>query len=271
MLQERIGLIGAGQMATALAGGWVRAGLIRPEGILASDVSAEARSRFTQATQAAATSNNLQVVEQAEVLVLAVKPQHIRGVLEELGGRVRPWQVVISVVAGLPMAKLQEALGEKSRVVRVMPNTPCLVGCGVSAYCLGPAATEADGELVARLFGAVGKTYQVQEAWMDAVTGLSGSGPAYVFVMLEALADAGVRLGLPREVALGLAAHTLLGAAQMVLATGEHPAVLKDRVASPGGTTIMGLYALERGGLRAALMEAVEAAARRSGELAQLF
>ncbi|MCS7305172.1 MAG: pyrroline-5-carboxylate reductase [Thermoguttaceae bacterium] len=271
MVAERIGLIGAGQMATALACGWLRVGLVRPEGLLASDPSAEARNRFTQATQVRSTSNNLEVVDLAQVLVLAVKPQHIRGVLEELRGKVRPTQLVISVVAGLRLEKLQEALGETSRIVRVMPNTPCLVGYGVSAYCLGSAATDADGQLVAQLFGAVGQTYEVQEAWMDAVTGLSGSGPAYGFVILEALADAGVRLGLPRDVALKLAAHTLVGSAQMVIATGEHPAVLKDRVASPGGTTIMGLYMLERGGLRAALIEAVEAAARRSAELAQLF
>ncbi len=271
MQTHRIGLIGAGQMATALACGWVRTQLMRPADILASDPSEEARHRFTQATQARTTANNQEVVEQAEVLVLAVKPQQIGGVLEELRAHLQPSQLVISVVAGLRLAKLQEALRPAIRLVRVMPNTPCLVGWGVSAYCLGPTATEPDGHLVAELFGAVGKTYHVQEAWMDAITGLSGSGPAYGFVILEALADAGVRLGLPRQVALGLAAHTLLGAAQMVITTGEHPAVLKDRVASPGGTTIMGLYALERGGVRAALMEAVEAAARRSAELAQLL
>lgn len=271
MLTERIGLIGAGQMATALACGWLRAELIRPDSLMASDPSEEARKRFTQATQAPTTANNLEVLQQSQVIVLAVKPQQMGKVFEELRGKVTSQHVVLSVVAGLRLEKLEQALGSNVRIVRVMPNTPCLVGCGVSAYCLGPAAGASDGRLTARLFGAVGQTYQVQEAWMDAVTGLSGSGPAFGFVILEALADAGVRLGLPRELAVGLAAHTLAGAAQMVIATGEHPAVLKDRVASPGGTTIMGLYALERGGLRATLMEAVEAAARRSAELAQWF
>ena len=270
MLTERIGLIGAGQMATALACGWIRTGLLRAENLLASDPSEEARKRFTQATQAPTAASNLLVLQQTQVIVLAIKPQQAGGVLEEMRGKVKAHQLVLSVVAGLRVEKLQQALGSGTRIVRVMPNTPCLVGSGVSAYCLGPAATESDARLTAQLFGAVGQTYRVQEAWMDAVTGLSGSGPAYGFVILEALADAGVRLGLPREVAVGLAAHTLLGAAQMVITTGEHPAVLKDRVASPGGTTMMGLYALERGGLRAALIEAVEAAARRSAELAQL-
>lgn len=271
MLPERIGLIGAGQMATALARGVLRAELVRPEAILASDPSDEARKRFTQATQAATTPHNLDVIGRSQVIILAVKPQQIGGVLEEIRGELTPHHLVISVVAGVRLERLQQALEPGVRLVRAMPNTPCLVGHGVSAYCLGASATEEDALLVARVLGAVGACYRVQEGWMDAVTGLSGSGPAYGFVILEALADAGVRLGLPREVALGLAAHTLLGTAEMVLATGEHPAVLKDRVASPGGTTIMGLYALERGGLRAALIEAVEAAARRSAELAQFL
>ena len=151
-----------------------------------------------------------------------------------------------------------------------MPNTPCLIGQSASGYCLGPRTTSADGLLVAQLLGAVGRAFAVDEALLDAVTGLSGSGPAFVYVMIEALSDGGVRMGLPRDVATALAAQTVRGAAQMVLETGEHPGVLKDRVASPGGTTIAGLQALETGGLRGTLMAAVEAATRRSIELGQV-
>ena len=151
-----------------------------------------------------------------------------------------------------------------------MPNTPCLIGQSASGYCLGPRATAADGQLVAQLLGAVGRAFAVDEKLLDAVTGLSGSGPAFVYVMIEALSDGGVRMGLPRDVATALAAQTVRGAAQMVLETGEHPGVLKDRVASPGGTTIAGLQALETGGLRGTLMAAVEAATRRSIELGQV-
>jgi pyrroline-5-carboxylate reductase len=188
-------------------------------------------------------------------------------VLGELRGRVTTRHLVVSVAAGIPLAAIASGLGPGPRLVRVMPNTPCLIGQGASAYCLGPGATAADGELVGRLLSAVGRAYVVPEKLLDAVTGLSGSGPAFVYVMIEALSDGGVRMGLPRDVATTLAAQTVRGAAEMVLASGEHPAVLKDRVASPGGTTIAGLQALESGAVRAALIAAVEAATRRSVEL----
>jgi len=205
---------------------------------------------------------------EAEVLFLATKPQQIRAALAELRGAA-DGKLVISIAAGIKLATLAAAL-DKARLVRVMPNTPCLVGQSASAYALGPRATPADGQLVAELLGAVGIAFAVEEKLLDAVTGLSGSGPAFVYVMIEALSDGGVRMGLPRDVATALAAQTLRGAAQMVLETGEHPSVLKDRVASPGGTTIAGLQALESGGLRGTLMAAVEAATRRSIELAQV-
>lgn len=267
MLRQRIGMIGAGQMATALAQGFIRSGLVPAEAVMAADPSLEARQRFAEATQSQTTHDNLKVVAASDVIILAVKPQQIGAVAEQLRGGITPGQLVVSVAAGIRIQVLAKALGSDVRVVRVMPNTPCLVGHGACGFCLGAAATQDDAQLVARLLGAVGKCYQVEEDLLDAVTGLSGSGPAFVYVMIEALSDGGVRVGLPRAVAAGLAAQTVLGAAQMVLSTGEHPGVLKDRVASPGGTTIAGLKALERGGLRAALIEAVEAAARRSAEL----
>jgi len=267
MSTHSIGFVGAGQMATALGRGLVRAGLASPERLLASDPAAEARERFTRATGARAVADNLEVANATEVLFLAVKPQQMAQVLDELAGRIAGDRLVVSIAAGVRLGLLAERLGPAVRLARVMPNTPCLVGQGACGYCLGPGAAPEDGPLVERLLGAVGVAYRVEEKLLDAVTGLSGSGPAFVYVIIEALSDGGVRMGLPRHVATALAAQTLRGAAEMVLATGEHPAVLKDRVASPGGTTIAGLAALEAGGLRAALLAAVEAATRRAGEL----
>jgi pyrroline-5-carboxylate reductase len=267
MISKRIGFIGAGQMATALGQGFVRAGLIQPEGLLAADPVEAARQRFAQATGARAVAENAEVAGRSDVLFLAVKPQQMSRVASELKGKLGPQQLAVSVAAGIRLPVLAEGLGAAVRLVRVMPNTPCLVGRGACAYCLGANATAEDGQVVQQLLQSVGIALEVEEKLLDAVTGLSGSGPAFVYVMIEALSDGGVRMGLPRAVAAQLAAQTVLGSAQMVLTTGDHPAVLKDRVASPGGTTIAGLQALEEGGLRAAIMAAVEAATERSAEL----
>ncbi len=266
-MQRRIGFIGAGQMATALASGLIRAGLATTQTILASDVLPTARQRFVQVTGAAATDENLQVLQQSHVVFLAVKPQQLPEVCKQLRGHLTPEKLVVSIAAGIGLASLSDWLGGHSRLVRVMPNTPCLIGHGASAFAVGKQASAEDAQLVQSLLSAVGLACQVEEKLIDAVTGLSGSGPAFVYVMIEALGDAGVRAGLPRELASKLAAQTVRGAAEMVLATGEHPAVLKDRVASPGGTTIEGLAALEAGGLRATIMAAVERAVRRATEL----
>jgi pyrroline-5-carboxylate reductase len=267
MLEQRIGLIGAGQMATALARGFISAGLTTAEQILAADVDAHARQRFTEATAAPTTADNATVAGQSDLLILAVKPQQLEGVATGLRGKIGGQQLVVSIAAGIRLASLAKWLGPELRIVRVMPNTPCLIGQGVCAYSLGGLATADDGALVGRLLASLGSAWQVEEKLLDAVTGLAGSGPAFVYVIVEALSDAGVRAGLPRNMAAEMAARTVRGAAEMVLATGEHPAVLKDRVASPGGTTIAGLQALELGGIRGTLMAAVEAATRRSAEL----
>jgi len=269
MLPTQIGFIGAGQMATALGSGFVRAGLVPQANLFAADPDAAARSRFAAATGGSVTPNNIEAVEQAEVLFLAVKPQQLASVSGGLKGKVPSDTLVISLAAGVRLAQLAQMFGGDVRLVRVMPNTPCLVGQGACAFALGEKATAADAELTGRLLRAVGTAWQVEEKLLDAVTGLSGSGPAFVYVVIEALGDAGVRMGLPRTLAAALAAQTVRGAAEMVLATGEHPAVLRDRVASAGGTTIAGLQALENGGLRAALFAAVEAAAKRSIELGE--
>jgi pyrroline-5-carboxylate reductase len=264
---RRVGFIGAGKMATALARGLCRAGVSTPDRISASDVSSAACTQFVAETGAATAASNADLVRQSDLVFLAVKPQHLDGVMAEIAPHLGAAHLIVSIAAGISLQTIASALGKESRLVRVMPNTPCLVGASASAYCLGGTATADDGRLVERLLSAVGLAFCLPEAQLDAVTGLSGSGPAFVCLMIEALADGGVKVGLPRDVALRLAAQTVLGTGQMVLETGLHPGVLKDSVASPGGTTIAGLHELERGGLRAALMNAVEAATIRSREL----
>jgi pyrroline-5-carboxylate reductase len=263
----RIGFLGAGKMATALARGWLAAGLVTSDRVLAGDPLPQARDAFRGETGVAAADDNRAVVGKSELLVLAVKPQDAAAVLAEVRPLLAPHHCVVSIVTGVTLRQLAEALGASCRLVRVMPNTPCLLGASASAYAPAETATAEDVRLVDRLLGAVGRAVRLPEKLLDAVTGLSGSGPAFVYVTIEALSDGGVRVGLPRDIATLLAAQTVLGAARMVLETGLHPGALKDMVASPGGTTIAGLHALERGGLRAALMDAVEAAARRAAEL----
>lgn len=266
-LTQRIGFLGAGKMATAMARGWCAAGLVAPGQILASDPLPAAAKSFQAETGITCVADNRAVVRQAEVLIAAVKPQSARALFQEIKPHLTGQQLLISIITGVSVRQMNEALGAEQRIVRVMPNTPCLVGASASAYTPGDKATAEDAALVERLLSAVGRALKVPEPLLDAVTGLSGSGPAFVYVMIEALSDGGVRMGLPRDSATLLAAQTVLGAAKMVLETNEHPGRLKDAVASPGGTTIAGLHALERGGLRAALMDAVEAATRRAAEL----
>ncbi len=268
MPENRFGFIGAGRMATALAAGFVNRGLAMPNQLIASDPSPAAAEQFQRATGGRVVRDNLEVA-QADRLFLAVKPQQMPDVLGQLAGRLNERSLVVSVAAGIPLSTISQALGPGPRLVRVMPNTPCLIAQGASAYCLGPGATADDGELVGKLLEAVGLSFEVPEKLLDAVTGLSGSGPAFVYLMIEALSDGGVRMGLPRDVSLALAAQTVRGAAELVLSSAQHPAVLKDQVASPGGTTIAGLQVLETGAVRGALIAAVEAAARRSAELAK--
>lgn len=265
----RIGLLGAGQMATALARGWLSAGLVRVDDMAASDPAAAARQAFKAATGIPARAENRKVIEASDLIVVAVKPKDMSTLLAEVKPAVSNRHLLISVAAGITLRQLADGLGPDRRLIRVVPNTPCLVGASASAFAAGSNATTEDVALVDRLLNAVGRAFRLPETLLDAVTGLSGSGPAFVYVIIEALSDGGVRVGLPRDVATMLAAQTVLGAAKMVLETGEHTGVLKDRVASPGGTTIAGLHALERGGLRAALIDAVEAATRRATELSQ--
>lgn len=264
-----IGFLGAGKMATALAKGFVHAGLTTPKQIIASDPFEGARKHFSDETGAKTTESNVEVAQFADVLVLAVKPGNVGELLEEIRGNISKNHLLISIAAGVPIAKLENGLGNSARVIRVMPNTPALVGSSATAFALGKSATVDDAKLAEKLFSSVGIAFQLKESLLDAVTGLSGSGPAYVYVMIEALSDGGVAAGLPRDVATKLAAQTVLGSAQMVLQTGQHPGVLKDAVTSPGGTTIEGLHELEKGKVRGALINAVRAATEKSKKLGQ--
>jgi pyrroline-5-carboxylate reductase len=254
-------------MATALARGLIAAGAAVRDDLYASDPDRQALERLAASCGLRPCAQNREVAATADVIVLAVKPQSMPEVLAELAPCVDGRHLVVSVAAGVTLAAIRGALGAGPRLVRVMPNTPALVGAAASAYALDASATEADERLVRHGLESIGRVVRVPESLLDAVTGLSGSGPAFVFLVIDALADGGVRVGLPRSTALELAAQTVLGAARMVLETGEHPAVLKDRVASPAGTTIAGLHALERGGVRAAVIDAVVAAAQRAAEL----
>jgi pyrroline-5-carboxylate reductase len=269
-LRLRWGFIGSGKMATALIKGMLRAGIAQVEAICSSDTLADAREILARETGVTVFDSNRSVVERSQVVVLAVKPQSMQVVLQDLRPVITSEHLVLSIAAGITIASIVHGLKPGVRVIRVMPNTPALIGEGASAYALGPGVGPSDEAIVTSLLDSVGHTVGVAEPLLDAVTGLSGSGPAFVYLMIEALSDGGVKVGLPRGIATLLATQTVLGAAAMVRETGQHPGVLKDQVASPGGTTIAGLHALERAGLRGALMDAVEAATRRSAELAAL-
>ena len=264
-----IGFLGAGKMATALARGFIRAELVGPKDIIASDPHDAPRKIFAEEVGARTTKTNADVVQAANILILAVKPDQVAALLAEQRKNFTSRHVLISIAAGVTLAKLEVALPAGARVIRVMPNTPALVGESASAFALGKSATGDDGELAKKLLSAVGIAFQVKEPLLDAVTGLSGSGPAYVYLFIEALSDGGVAAGLPRDIATQLAAQTVLGAATMVLKTGQHPGALKDQVTSPGGTTIDGVHELEKGKMRGAVMSAVRAATEKSKKLGQ--
>ena len=264
---KRVAFVGGGNMAEAMLRGFLAAKLIAPADITVSDVREDRLAQLAETYGIRTSTNNGQMVARADIVLLAVKPQVMGQVLEGLAEAITDRQLVISIAAGISTAALAAKLRGPVRLVRVMPNTPALVLEGASALTRGGQATAEDLETAARLFQAVGKVVVVDESAMDAITGLSGSGPAYVFLIIDALSDAGVKVGLPRETAQLMAAQTVLGAARMLLETKRHPGELKDMVTSPGGTTIAGLHALEQGALRSTLINAVEAATRRSREL----
>jgi pyrroline-5-carboxylate reductase len=266
-LDQTIGFLGTGNMAEALIKGLIKAGVVEPKQVWGSDPRRERCKHLADTYGIHTTTHNEDVVRHASIVVLSVKPQILPGVAREVAPHLKPQALVISVAAGIPLDTLEGLLPSGTRVVRTMPNTPALVGAGATAIAAGGHATEADLDIARRIFDAVGKTVILDEEQLDAVTGLSGSGPAYVFLIIEALSDAGVKMGLSRYNALALAAQTVLGSAQLLLETNEHPGRLKDMVTSPGGTAIAGIATLEAGGLRTTLINAVEAATQRSRAL----
>ncbi len=258
-------------MAEAMIKGLLRAGTARGEDLVATGRRAERLAELSAAYPIRVTTDNLAAAREAEVVVLAVKPQAMSKLLTQLAPAIDRSKLVVSIAAGVPIVALERKLGSGARVVRAMPNTPSLVGAGACALSGGEHATEDDLRTAEGLFQAVGITTVVDENLLDAVTGLSGSGPAYVFLIIEALCDAGVKVGLPRYTALKLASQTVLGSAKLLIETKAHPGALKDQVTSPGGTAIAGLHTLEAGGLRTTLIDAVEAATRRARELGEQF
>lgn len=264
---KSVGTIGAGNMAEAILQGLLRAGM-QPDQLCASDPDSGRREHVAGALGVHTTPDNAEIVRRSEVVVLAVKPQHLEAATADLPPSREAGPLFLSIVAGATLAALQRLLGAEARVVRSMPNTPALISAGIAAVAAPPGLPEDDLERAEAVLSAVGRVVRVPEPQLDAVTGLSGSGPAYVYLFIEALTEAGVREGLPQALARELALETVLGAARLTRETGEHPAVLRERVSSAGGTTIAGIAALEAGGLRSAVFEAVRAAAARSRELA---
>ena len=266
-LGKKIAVIGAGNMGEALIAGMLAAKAAVPDEVHATDVIAERLDQVKARYGIRVGTDNRAAAGWGDIAILAVEPQVLDHVLDDLRAELTEAKLILSVAAGYPVARIVAHLTPGVRVVRCMPNAPSEVQAGVSALAWGGNVSAEDERLARAVFESVGRLVVVEERLMDVVTGLSGSGPAYIFLIIEALADGGVKMGLPRDAALELAAQTVFGAAKMALETGEHPGRLKDKVTSPGGTTIAGLHALERGRLRASLMEAVEAAAKRSQEL----
>ena len=259
-----IAVIGGGKMGAALIKGIVRAGMATAKRIWVAEPADAVRTALAKETGANVTADNAAAVKQARVVILAVKPDVVPAALAQIKPVFTKDHLLLSIAAGVTLARLEAALPAGARVIRAMPNTPVLVGAGAAGFAPGEAATAGDAALAQRILGAVGLAFQLPEKLLDAVTGLSGSGPAYIYLVIEALSDGGVAMGLPRDVSTQLAAQTVLGAAKMALDTGLHPGVLKDQVTSPGGTTIEGIHALESGSLRATFMRAVKAATEKS-------
>lgn len=268
MVSLKIACVGAGQMAEALLGGLLAAQIAEPSDLWATDPSEPRRDLIKQRFGIRVGSDNQEAARWADIVVLAVKPQVLGAVLHDVSSSLSG-RLVVSIAAGIPIRYVADRLPEGARIVRAMPNAPAMVREGMSVLAFGSTVTDTDKTAVCRIFESVGRVALIDELLMDAVTGLSGSGPAYIFMAIEALADGGVKMGLPRATAELLAAQTAVGAARTMLETGEHPGRLKDRVASPGGTTIAGLHQLEQGGFRASLIAAVRAATERARELGQ--
>jgi pyrroline-5-carboxylate reductase len=264
---KRVGFVGGGNMGEALIRGLLGTNLVPADLLFATDVRVERTAQLARQFGITAHGDNVRLVREADVVILAVKPQIMAAVLAEIAPAVTSRHLLISIAAGVATATIRAGLGKDARIIRVMPNTPALVLQGAAAVAKSQGLQPDDLATAEEIFGAVGRVVVLEEELMDAVTGLSGSGPAYVAIVVEALADGGVKMGLDRATAMTLATQTVLGAAHLLAATGMHPGALKDMVSSPGGTTIAGIAALEEGGIRTTFIRAVERATQRSREL----
>jgi len=272
MLKNRqVGLVGTGNMGEALIHGLLHGHLCRPDQILCSDVRPERLKAIREKYGVKGTSHNTEVVKQSDIIILAVKPQIMKQVVDEIAKYLDLSKLIISIAAGVPLEAIESCAKKELKLIRVMPNICVSVREGVSAIAGGKHTQREDLMLAKTIFDSVGKSLFIEEYLLDAVTGLSGSGPAYIFLIIDALADAGVKVGLSRDDTLILASQTVLGAAKMLIETGEHPGKLKDLVTSPGGTAIAGLHTLEEGGLRTTLINAVEVATQRSKVLGEMM
>jgi pyrroline-5-carboxylate reductase len=273
MLRDKhIGIIGMGNMGEALISGLISSASSKPKNIICTDVRETILDAIRLKYGVQTTTNNLDAVADSDIVIYAIKPQIMASVLNETGSKLDMSKLIISIAAGVPMEAIESCLSKKLRLIRVMPNIAAAVKEAATAVAAGKHASEEDIKLAMTIFNSIGKTVFIPENYlMDAITGLSGSGPAYIFLIVEAMADAGVKVGLSRQEALFLSAQTVLGAAKMLIETQEHPGQLRDRVASPGGTAIAGLASLESGGLRTTLINAVEVATNRSKELGQIM
>jgi pyrroline-5-carboxylate reductase len=264
---QRLAILGLGKMGSILMQAFCRQKLLRPENIAATVNHAERATALAAKYGIQVSTDNRAAIRHADVILVSVKPQTLGEVVSEVKGDLRPEQLIISIAASVPTSYIEQRVPAGVPVIRAMPNTPSMVGAGMTAFCCGKAVKPADLEVVHQLFETVGETVRVDEKHMDAVTGLSASGPAYIFMILESLAEGGVKMGLPREIAMKLAGQTVMGSAKMMLETGDHPALLKDAVATPAGCTVDGILELEEGGLRVTLIKAVVKASQRAKEL----
>jgi len=268
---KKITIIGTGNMGEALLSGLISSGSSHPKNIVCTDIREDKLKSMEEKYGVATTADNIKAVEASEIIIYAVKPQIIASVLRETASCLDMSKLIISIAAGVPLAAIESCLNKELRLIRVMPNIAAFVKESASVIAAGGKATEEDIKLSLAIFDSMGKSIFLKEnILMDAITGLSGSGPAYIFLIVESMADAGVKMGLSREDALFLSSQTVLGAAKLLIETKEHPGRLKDMVTSPGGTAIAGIHTLEKGGLRTTLINAVEVATKRSKELGEI-